>query len=161
MRAKHKRSYSAWLGWRAVDVSTIKSAFRNTLRHRTRSAIGVLTIGFGVIAILLAGGFIEWIFWAIREAAIQTGLGHVHVVRVGYRDSGLAYPFLYLLRENSPELSVLEASPAVKAVAPRLNFSGLISHGETTLSFVGEGVNAEKEKLVSRVLHISRESVVR
>lgn len=114
-----------------------------------------MTVGFGVISILLAGGFIEWIFWAIRESAIQTGLGHVHVVRAGYRDSGAADPFSYLLPETSPELALLEASPAVKVVAPRLNFSGLISHGETTISFIGEGVDADKEKLVSRVLHMS------
>ena len=84
-----------------VGVATARLALRNTLRHRTRSTIAILAIGFGVIAIVLAGGFIEWIFWAIRESAIQTGLGHVRVERAGYQDSGTADPFSYLLPEDS------------------------------------------------------------
>ncbi len=141
--------------WWEAGTVTARLAFRNTFRHRTRSTIAILAIGFGVISILLSGGFIEWIFWAIREAAIQTGLGHAHIVRVGYRDSGVADPFSYLLPKTSPELALVEASPGVKVVAPRLNIAGLISHGETTLSFVGEGVDPDKEKLVSRVLHVT------
>ena len=134
--------------------SLIRLAARNALRHRTRSAIAISAIAFGVIAILLAGGFIEWIFWAIREATIQTGLGHVQVVRQGYRQNGLADPFSYLLPERSAELAILEATPGVTAVAPRLNFGGLVSHGDSTLSFVGEGVDVDKEQSISRVLYV-------
>jgi putative ABC transport system permease protein len=39
-------------------------------------------------------------------------------------------------------------------VSPRLEFSGLVSRGETTLSFVGEGVDPAPEAHVSRVLQI-------
>lgn len=139
-----------------VGVSNLSLALRNTLRHRRRSAIALSTIGFSLVALLLAGGFVEWIFTATREAAIQTGLGHIRVVRPGYLDSGVANPFSFLLPMNSPELSALESTPEVKAVAPRLNFSGLISHGETTLSFVGEGVDPNKESKVSRILYMVR-----
>ena len=135
-------------------LSLVRLAARNALRHRTRSAIAVSAIAFGVIAVLIAGGFIEWIFWAIREATIQTGLGHVQVVQQGYRQSGLADPFSYLLPEQSPELAILETAPDVTAVAPRLNFGGLVSHGDATLSFVGEGVDVDKEQSISRVLHL-------
>ena len=80
-----------------MSPSTASLALRNTFRHRTRSAIALTAIGFGLVALLLAGGFIEWIYWATREAAIQNGLGHIHVVRPGYRDSGTANPLAYLL----------------------------------------------------------------
>lgn len=139
-----------------VRRSNISLALRNTFRHRTRSAIALSAIGFGLIALLLAGGFIEWVYWATREAAIQNGLGHIHVMRPGYRDSGTADPLSYLLPGSSPEFSTLEAIAKAKAVTPRLNFGGLISHGDTTLSFLGEGVDPEKEKLVSRVTQISQ-----
>ena len=139
-----------------MNFSIVRLALRSTLRHRTRSTIALGAIAFGVIAILLAGGFIEWIFWAIREAAIQTGLGHVQVVQRGYQENGIADPFSYLLPETSRDLSLIEGAPEVKVVAPRLNFGGLISHGDSTLSFAGEGVDAEKEKLVSRVLNIAQ-----
>jgi len=137
-----------------VRATNISLALRNTFRHRTRSAIAVSAIGFGVVALLLAGGFIEWVYWATREAAIQNGLGHIHVMRPGYRESGTANPLAYLLPESSPDLAALEGTPEAKTVTPRLNFGGLISHGDNTLSFIGEGVDPEREKLVSRVTQI-------
>lgn len=138
-------------------MSILKLSLRNTLRHRTRSLIAIAAITFGVVAVVLTGGFIEWIFWAIREAAIQTGLGHVHVVRPGYKTGGAADPFNYLL-VDSGERERIEKSPGVVAVAPRLNFAGLISRGDSTISFVGEGVDSLREKSVSRVLNVSRGS---
>ena len=139
-----------------VLVSNISVALRNTFRHRRRSAIALSAIGFGLVALLLAGGFIEWVYWATREAAIQNGLGHIHVMRPGYRDAGTANPLAYLLPDASPELAALRTTPEVQVVTPRLNFGGLISHGNTTLSFLGEGVDPEKEQLVSRVTQISK-----
>jgi putative ABC transport system permease protein len=143
-------------GWPHLDLTTARLAFRNILRHRTRSAIAIVAIAFGVVSLLLAGGFIEWIYWALREAAIQTGLGHVHVVKKGYQENGAADPFRYLLPDASADLATLEASPEVKVVAPRLEFNGLVSHGDSTLSFVGEGVDPDREKVLSRVLHVPR-----
>ena len=107
-----------------------------------------------MVALILAGGFIDWVFWAMREAAIQTGLGHIQIVRPGYKDSGTADPFSFLLPEKSSEFSALQATPGVKAISTRLSFSGLISSGETTLSFVGEGVDPESERIVSGILPI-------
>jgi putative ABC transport system permease protein len=139
-----------------VYQSNLHLAARNLLRNRSRTAIALSAIAFGAVAMLLAGGFIEWVFWAIREAAIQAGLGHVQVVRQGYSESGAADPFAYMLPEQSKELDLLGSSRDVKAIAPRLNFVGLVSRGDATLSFVGEGVDPTKEALVSRVLYIAR-----
>ena len=63
--------------WR-VDLL---AAFRNILWQMRRSAIGLFAVGCGVVAFLLAAGFIEWMYWALREATIRSGLGHVQVVR--------------------------------------------------------------------------------
>lgn len=103
---------------------------------------------------MLAGGFVEWIFWAMREAATETGLGHVQVMRAGYLENGAADPYAYLLPADSSILSSLEKDQHVKAVAQRLNFSGLISYGDATISFVGSGVEPAKEAIVSKSLPI-------
>ena len=129
-------------------------ALRNVFRHRIRSTVALAAIAFSTIVLMLAGGFVEWIFWAMREAATETGLGHIQVMRPGYLDNGAADPFSFLLPENSSVLSSLEKDQHVKAVAQRLNFSGLISYGDATLSFVGTGVDPEKEEIVSRNLPI-------
>jgi putative ABC transport system permease protein len=130
------------------------NAFRNVTRQYRRSLFGISAVGFGVVALLLAAGFIEWIFWATREGAIQTGLGHVHVVRPGYLDGGQSDPWRYLLPQQSPDLDTISHFPTVHTLSPRIAINGLISHGESTISFIGDGVDPEAEKNVSNILPI-------
>jgi len=141
-----------WISRHALEAigSELALAWRNVLRQRRRSAVGVGAVAFGVIAMLLAAGFIEWIFWAMREDTIRSRIGHIQVTLAGYRESGVAEPFRFILPARSPELEAIEGTPGVLAVAPRLAFSGLLSLGETTLSFIGEGVDPAKEEEFSR-----------
>lgn len=127
-------------------VAALLHASRCVLRQRRRTAIAAGAIAFGVVALILAGGFIEWIFWATRQGTIQSGVGHITVSRAGYRAEGAADPMRYLLPAQSSVLAELRATPGVRTVAPRLSFSGLVSVGETTLSFLGEGVDPQSEQ---------------
>lgn len=136
-------------------VNYLRIAARNLGRSRSRTFFALLSIGFGVASLILAGGFIEWTYWAMREAAIQTGLGHIQISRVGYREFGSSDPFRYQLPESSVEMSRIEKLAEVKAVAPRLQFSGLISHGDSSMSFIGEGIDPEKEEQASKVLQLT------
>lgn len=133
-----------------VDYLT---AFRNITRQYRRSLLGIAAVTFGVMALILAAGFIEWIFWATREGAIQSGLGHIHVVQAGYLENGTADPMRYLLPSSSEASRAIEHFPRVRTIAPRLSFSGMISHGEATISFIAEGVDPDAEKVVSHLLN--------
>lgn len=133
----------------AISVD-LMLALRNILRQRRRSGIALAAIGFGVVALVLAAGFIEWIFWAMREDTVQSRLGHLQVSRPGYQEAGRADPFAYLLPERPEALKTLERTQGVRAIAHRLSFSGLVSRGESTLSFIGEGVDPIKEAFFSR-----------
>ncbi len=135
----------------AIDVSM---SVRNIARTRRRSILAMSAIGAGVIAIVLAGGFIEWTLWFGRESVIHSQLGHFRVFRPGYLESGFADPYRYLLPAQSAEFRALATMPHVEAVAPRLSFSGLASVGDTTLSFLGEGLDPVKERLLSRAVEI-------
>lgn len=127
---------------------------RNLARNRRRSLTALLVVAVGVIAMVLAEGFIQWIFWAMREGTIQFQSGHVQVVRPGYFRKGVADPFAYLLPDHSPVMKAIEGTPGVKLVAPRLNVTGLISHGDTTVAFLAEGVDPAKEAELSKGLTI-------
>jgi len=129
-------------------------AFRNVTRQYRRSLFGIGAVAFGVIALLLASGFIEWIFWAAREGAIASGLGHVNVMRPGYLENGQAAPRDYLLPRQSADLDAIRKFPTVRVLAPRVAFNGLISHGDATVSFIGEGVNPEAEREAIPTFHI-------
>jgi len=110
---------------------------------------------------MLAGGFIEWIFYDMRESTIHAHVGHLQVVRPGYHDAGAADPNGYLLPGRGPALDIIAQQPDVKVVAPRLAFSGLASHGDTTVSFVGEGIDPKAEVELSRALNIVEGSTLR
>lgn len=135
-------------------VPELIDAFRNVTRQYRRSAFGILAVTFGVVALILAIGFIEWIFWAGREGTIQTGLGHVQVMRPGYLDRGHADPQRYLMPQESPVIKAIGEFPKVRTVAPRLAFNGLISHGDSSISFIGEAVDPERDLEVNRLLPV-------
>lgn len=135
---------------RAILGETFSLALRNLTRHRRRTALGIGAIGFGVIALVLAGGFAEWMKWAERESTIHSRLGHIQIVRGGYYENGVADPYAYLIPDAAVNTERLKQLPHVKTVTPRLAYSGLISKGETTVSFLGEGVAPETEADVSK-----------
>lgn len=131
-------------------------SFRNLFRHRRRSLIAFTAVIFGTVSLLLAGGFIEWVYAANRHAAIESRLGHIQVTRPGYFERGFAEPFAFLMPESDAVLDFLHHMPEVAVITPRLSFSGLISRGEHTISFLGEGVVPKTEARVSRQVAILR-----
>ena len=129
-------------------------ASRNLRRNTQRTLVATLTVAFGIVAFLLAGGFIAWIFEQMRESAIHSQFGHVQIVRPDFFEKGIADPYAFLLPEKSEEQSLVERMPGFRSLAPRLAFSGLISHGDTTIAFIGDGVDPVNEKPVSSQVNI-------
>ena len=136
-------------------------ALRNLLRQPRRSAMAVAAVTFGIVALMLASGFIEWIYFDFRESTIHAHLGHLQIVRPDYHRAGRSDPFGYLLPASGAALDMLAKEPGVMAVAPRLFFSGLVSHGETTISFVGEAVSPGRETELSRSLIVVEGTTLR
>jgi putative ABC transport system permease protein len=137
------------LGMMQVDF---RLALRNILRQRRRSLIALAAIGFGVTAMMLAAGYIEWIFWANREEVAIKQFGHIQVAKPGYHEDGKSDPLAYLLPNDSAARAAIEHAPGVQAVAQRLDFSGLVSHGDSTLSFLGLGIDPVKDPAMRNVI---------
>jgi putative ABC transport system permease protein len=135
-----------------MNAGILSITVRSVFQQRSRAMFGLTAIVAGVVALVIAGGFIEWNLWALREGTIQSRLGHIQVMREGYRTAGAANPHAYLLPEGTAQLASIESMPHVEVATPRLSFAGLISHGETTVSFLGEGVVPDKEQAISRYL---------
>ena len=138
-----------------INLTTeLRVAIRNLRRNRNRTLVALLTVASGLIAYLLAGGFIEWIFENMRESTIRSQLGHVQIVKPEYFVKGIADPYSFLLPAKSTELESIKQLPEVVSVAQRLAFSGLSSHGDNTVSFIGEGIEPEPEAVVSDQIRI-------
>lgn len=133
-----------------------KILLRNLFRQKRRGAISLSAVAFGVIALLLTSGFIEWIFLDFREASIKSQLGHLQITHPGYHTAGKADPFAYLLPSDLSEfLTLTDDSNQITAIVPRLSFNGLISHNESTLSFIGEAVEPYEQAFFGDALQIS------
>ena len=84
-------------------LADFRLATRNLLRNKQRTLVATTTVAFGIIAFLLAGGFIAWIFEQMREGTIHSQLGHVQIVRPHYFEKGIADPYAFLLPEGAAE----------------------------------------------------------
>ncbi len=126
--------------------------FRNVVRRGSRSLITLAAIAFGVVALLIANGFVSWILSEMRELSIRTWYGHVQIARAGYWERGAADPDAYRVEREPSLIRRIRTDPRVVVAAPRVRFSGLASRGDTTLSFLGEGVDPAAEREFGRSL---------
>lgn len=153
MPARHDAG-RPWRNMGRAVVTDCTLAFRNVFRHRHRSAAALTAVVFGVMAYLLAAGFIEWTLWGMREETIGSRLGHLQIAKKGYFEVGSANPWNYVLPDDGRVERLLHGNAQVRVVAPRLAFTGLVTHGDTTLSFAGEGVDARAEQKLTHLLQI-------
>ena len=127
----------------------LKLAIRNVFRNRRRTLITLAAMGFGATSIILFGGFVNFIYLGVRESTIRSQVGHIQLYRKGFSEKGAIAPFDYMIGNYAEIRTLVSKIEHVQDVMPRLGFSGLISTGETTTSFVGSGVNPESEAALS------------
>jgi putative ABC transport system permease protein len=142
-----------WLAMTGLLLD-IRLAFRNLRRNTSRTLVAVFTVASGVVAFLLAGGFIAWNLLEGREATIHSQLGHAQIVRPDFFERGIADPYAFLLPAGSLEQKAIASVAGVVSLTPRLAFSGLISHGESTVAFSGEGIDPVRERPISSRIRI-------
>ncbi len=130
----------------------IRLALRNLTRNASRTVVAIGTVACGVVAFLLAGGFIEWSLMYGREETIHSQLGHAQIVRPDYFERGIADPYAFLLPAEGE--TKLDTVASVVSTTPRLVFSGLVSLGETTVPFSGEGIDPVRERPISNRITI-------
>ncbi len=132
----------------------IRIAFRNLLRNRIRSLITIGAVAFGCAALIIAGGFIEDMFVQLRENYIKSFLGHLQIYRNGYIENGVARPFDFMISDPGGVMKKISAVQGVRSVAPRIEFSGLLSTGDTTVSFIGQGIDPGPEREISSFVQL-------
>ena len=133
-------------------LKQVRLAWRNIARQRRRTALALITVSGGIVAFLLSGGFIAWVLNGMAETTIHSQLGHLQITRPGYFEAGLRDPYKHLLPPTVP--ASVDRLEGLVTVSPRLAFSGLLSKGDETVSFIGEGVAPETERPISRSINI-------
>lgn len=126
----------------------ISLAWRNLSRNRVRSILAGAAVVFAVFFTIWMRGVQDGSYAQMINQAVETRLGHLQVLPVGYLD------------EPDPELTVpgavalvgsLEALEHVKAVAPRAIGEGMLSRDSEMARADLLGVDPEAEIRASRV----------
>lgn len=137
-------------------IKFLQIAFRGVFRNTRRTALTLLVISCGVIALVLAGGFFAYNFDGLRETSIRNGLGHLQVFTARYLDEGEERPLASGIADYRELQTWLEAQPHVKATTGQVDFVGLISNGEKSEAFLGSGVDPDREAAMGFVLSLKQ-----
>jgi putative ABC transport system permease protein len=129
-------------------MTTIRIALRNVFRHRTRSVITLSAIAFGCIALIFVGGFFEDLFFKMRESYIKGHTGHLQIYRRGFFERGSGQPFDYLIEDPQEILPFIRRLDGVASVTTRIEFAGLLSTGDNTVSCLIQGVQPRYEPTI-------------
>lgn len=135
------------------DRYTLLIAQRNVFRNVRRSLITIAAIALGSLTIIVFGGFINDMYYGLRESTIRSQLGHFQIYKDGYTEYSLGDPDSYRLEDFNHIINTIETDEYLKdrveAVIPVVEFSGLISSGENSKSFLATALDVSKDRYFS------------
>jgi putative ABC transport system permease protein len=117
-------------------------ACRNVLRNRRRSLMALTITAVGTAAVLIGGGFALFTYDSLREISARE-TGHVVLGARDFFEGDEDMPMQNGLAGAAALGEQLRTLPGVRAVLPRIQFSGLVSNGDKSAIFIGAGVVPE------------------
>lgn len=118
-------------------------ALRNLTRNKRRTFITALAIILGAVAIVFLRGFGNGFLTNLIETNVLSKVGAVQVFRKGYLGSD--DPLKTSLREDPQLVARIKAVAGVTAVAPRIDFDGMVSNGSEATMFLATAIDPEFE----------------
>ncbi|SDR50569.1 putative ABC transport system permease protein [Paraburkholderia fungorum] len=121
-------------------------ALKNAFRNRRRSFVTLAAIALGLAAINLFSGYIANVYAGLEQQAVMgERLGHLTIFKRGFELEGKLHPkrFLFSPEETKKIDALILREPGTKLVSPRLSLNGLISNGNASTVFIGEGIVAD------------------
>lgn len=131
--------------------SKIQFAIRNMMRNRRRSLMTMTSVIVGVLALSLFEGYFTNVYQTLEDQAIiGERLGHITLAKKGFFDKSAmdSQGYTFSAEELQKVEEVLKEFPEITLVSPRFNISGLISNGEASRIFIGEGINAQDDSIL-------------
>jgi ABC-type lipoprotein release transport system permease subunit len=126
----------------------LRLAWRNTWRHRRRTLIIVLAMGFGLSLMMMYDGLVDGFNQAIYGNAIKVLGGNIQVHAEGYGGSAGQKPLLALDNDGGILQTVL-TQPGVVAASRRINTGGLASSREGAFAVGITAIEPELEQEVN------------
>ena len=121
-------------------------AWRNVWRNPRRTALSVAATVFAVFLVVLSVGMADGVHEKMIEDAVRLGSGHVAISGKGYRHSMTLEQFVPW---DGRVEAAIEATPGVRAWAPRISSFALISFDDRSQGGMVIGVDPERERSVT------------
>ncbi|NTW62758.1 MAG: ABC transporter permease [Chlorobiaceae bacterium] len=138
------------------SIKLASIALRNLFRNSRRTLITILVSSAGFAALAIVAGYMDFTFYGLKEMTIcrgftsSGGTGHIQIVKREALQKEERYPLEYGIADNEKIQALIASNKSIKATIPRIEFNGLISNGEKSISFLGMGIDPEKE---SELMH--------
>lgn len=117
-------------------------AWSNLGRNRRRTLATLLLTAIGVTGIMATSGFALYTYDSLREFAMRDK-GHVILTHPDFYQEQEDYPLQYGLDNADTLEQTLLQDHRVRDTLASVEFSGLITNGDKSTIFVGEGVEPE------------------
>lgn len=137
----------------------LHAACLNLWRHRRRTLFTGMVCSAAMTAVLLGAGFALFTYQSLAEKAARD-LGHLTLSHPDYFLDNEDVPLQHGINRDPALEKRLLARDDVKAVLPRLQFSGLVSNGEKSTIFLGSGVDGSEFQLKGPFLQIKAGGVL-
>ncbi len=128
----------------------LRLAWRNIWRHRRRTIIIMVAMGFSLALMMFYDGLIDGFNQAIYGNAIRVLGGNIQVHAAGYREKVDSNPLLPLTDDSAVVKAAL-SQPNVLAAARRIQTGGLVSNREGAFPIGIIGIEPEAEQPVSLI----------
>jgi len=117
----------------------LRFSARNVMRNKRRALVTIIITAVGVAGILISGGFAFYTYDSLKEMAAREN-GHIILAHRDFFVKQEEKPMQYGLTDYSRYRKELLRDEQIRAVLPKLAFTGLISNGEKSTVFVGQGI---------------------
>ncbi len=121
-----------------------KLAFKNLVRHRSRTLITASIIAFAVFFYLLLDSLILGMTDMSYESIIDYQAGHLQIANQVYWEEKDDLPLRNLIDPDNAMISAISSIDGYKAYSPEVNFKAILNNGRNELPVLGKGIDPEK-----------------
>lgn len=129
----------------------MKLAIRNILRNKRRSLVTLLAIGVGFAAISLFYGYVDFMYYGLRESAVRgEGLGHLTIYKAGWLEKGKLDPERYMFSKMEIDkiIKLVQEEDEVILATPQIQITGIVTNGTVSTIFIAQGVVPREDKTI-------------